>query len=453
MPAGTDMDALGHINPFTTRIVLMNSHTDGTSKLADVRSLLHFRIYKTTQGGQHEQIALFRNGRQQCPIKVAIIAADIDGEVVDLTEDEVYGALNLIRYDDGATIGADYTVARLKNDFEWDEKVISASGRILREPAQDHDQRASRPAAEVTPQAAPTYTLYVSAVPKAEDVDIAASLAIPDYMTFVTNSDADDEDGNGDEGQFNSSVELLLSDSPYLTPADFGAAANGILAGTKVGEWNTNFFWANEYYINPKFNGRTLKLHSVGAQVSETENSDGTKVCSANGDFGLYAYGDFFGTVKWGISYFGTPGSTTPSGQSVNDLDRIELGSRRSATRERARSLDIKTHVSADDYVQSVTTTVHLGQNASASGTGATPLITYTPETMFNTCCGSIRGAKANRVVIGLLKGNLSATFSNSSGGEIAEVTSTTFHILDAYGNDHSLSLLYDALADELSIA
>jgi hypothetical protein len=229
----------------------MNSLTGGTS-LLDVRQLLHFRIYKTSQGGQHEQIALFRNGRQQCPIKVAIIAADASGNVISLEDIEVFGALRLVRYDNGETVGADVTVRRVKNKFEWDENVISAPGRILREPAKDPGQCASRPAGTVTPQAPSIYTLYVSANPEAQDFDLAASFLVPNYMTFLTNSDADDPDGNGEDGLFNSSVELLLADSPYLTPADFGAGANGVVAGRKVGDWNNHFFWATEYYLDPE---------------------------------------------------------------------------------------------------------------------------------------------------------------------------------------------------------
>jgi hypothetical protein len=71
---------------------------------------------------------------------------------------------------------------------------------------------------------------------------------------------------------------------------------------------------------------------------------------------------------------------------------------------------------------------------------------------MYADCVDSIQGANTNRIVIGILKGNLDGQFRDSSGGSVSDVANTTMHILDAYGNDHAVSLSYDAVADEFMI-
>jgi hypothetical protein len=376
----------------------MKTHSDSTASLADVQQFTYFRIYKVNANEQHGQIALFSNGNQQCPIKVGLVAADAAGNPIALTQAEVEGALELIHYDDGTALGGGgdgYTWSFVKNRFTWSEAAI---------PVRHGGSDASRANPDSSPTDAQIFIVYVSASEASSGLPVAARFAVNSTLFFTTNSSVDDPSGEGQDGQFNSSVEVLLADPPYLSAADFGADSSGAIRGRKVGN-SENFYWATEYYLEPRLNGRALPLLSVGASASTTDA------------FGFYTHGGFFDSVKWGISYYSQPGSSTAE---ASGLPKAPLHS------------------------------VEVAAQGSESGS---PQITYFPATMYATCVGSIQGANANRVVIGILKGNLDGEFNNKSGDTVPDVGSTTMHILDAYGNDHALSLSYDAIADEFTIA
>lgn len=387
----------------------MNTHPAPKASLADVRQLTYFRVYKTHPSEQHGTIKLFSNGNQQCPIKIGLVAADNDGNPLALTEADVRSALTAIHYDGGAALGSDdgYKSSFDKNNFTWTEAAIPVRNRHEKECTRDGKTEASRALHDVAAADIPTYTLYVSASPGSSGLAVAARFQVSDTLFFTTDSSVDDSDGQGQDGQFNSSVEVLLAEPPYLSATDFGASSAGAVSGKKVGS-SEYFYWATEYYLNPKLNGRALPLLAVGANASAGGDDPA-------GAFGFHTYGGFFEPVKWGISYYSQPGGTKPQTGSlpVAPLHSIEVNSKAPAS----------------------------------------PQTTYVPSSMFEACVGSIQGANPNRVVIGILKGNLEAQFKNSLGGDVSDVSSTTMHILDAYGNDHAVALSYDASHDELTIA
>ena len=363
--------------------------------LADVKQLTYFRIYKTQPSEQFGTIKLFSNGNQQCPIKVGFVAADAAGNPIILSDADAKKALKLIHYDDGTALGDDgdgYTFSFDKNTFTWNESAIPVR--------QDGRPEASQALHDVSAADIQTYTLYVSANPGSSVLAVAARFDVTSTLFFTTHSSVDDPDGQGQDGQFNSSVEVLLAEPPFLSATDFGAASNGVVAGRKVGNSNY-FYWATEYYLDPKLNGRALPLHSVGATASTTNA------------FGFFTHGGVFAKVKWAISYYGQPGSATAdtAGLPMTPLSTVDV--------------------------------------ALADGS---PRVEYSPSSMYDTCVGGIQGPNKNRVVIGILKGNLGGEFKDALGAYISDVDSTTVHIMDAYGNDHTLSLSYDATADELTI-
>jgi hypothetical protein len=423
----------------------MKTYPNSPVSLADVQQLTYFRIYKTHPSEQHGTIALFSNGNQQCPMKVGLVAADAVGNPITLTQAEVEKALGLIHYDSGAALGDrgdGYTTSFVKNRFTWTESAIPVRERHETEPVRDATTEALRAPHDLPPVDAQTYTVYVSASVNAQGLAVAAQFNVNSTLFFTTNSSVDDPNGQGQDGQFNSSVEVLLAAPPFLSATDFGAASNGVVAGRKVGN-SDFFFWATEYYLDPKLNGRALPLLSVGASASTTDA------------FGFYTHGDFFSTVQWGISYYSQPGSAVAeaSGLPKGPLYAVDVAAQRSSATGNGGASTVTTSIHSDGDVDRVTTTVHFGGRGLAHGEFGAPRISYRPPSMYSDCVGSIQGANPNRVVIGILKGNLAGQFKDISGGIVTDVASTTMHILDAYGNDHSLSLSYDAYADAFTIA
>jgi hypothetical protein len=419
----------------------MNTRPYATASLADVKQLTYFRIYKTNPNEEHGTIKLFSNGNQQCPITVGLIAADADANPITLTQAEIKQAVTLIFYDDAAELGDGYAASFTANDFEWTESAIPAESQRPGDATRGSNAAPNQDSAHGSPQAIQTTTLYVSAIPGSSVRSLAARFEVNPDLYFTTSPVASGTARQARDGDFDSSVEVLLAEPPFLSATDFGAASSGVVTGKKVGDTTTYFYWATEYYLNPKLNGRALPLRSVGASKGKTDA------------FGFYVYGDFFASVQWGISYFSQPGKTVASGLPMAPLSWIDVGSQRSNAGHRAGAATVTTSVRADGDVDSITTTVRMGGRDAARGRHGSPQTKYLPKDMFDECVGSIQGANANRVVIGILKGNIEAAFKNTSGGTTPEVSSTTMHIMDAYGNDHVLSLSYDAYADEFMIS
>jgi hypothetical protein len=241
---------------------------------------------------------------------------------------------------------------------------------------------------------------------------LAAQFKGNNGLLVTTSPTVADSNGGARDGQFDSAVEVLLAKPPILSASDYGAV-NGVVQGTKVGR-NDYFYKTFEYYLDPKLNGLALPLDSVGANASIGNRPPA-------GLFGFYTHGSFLATVRWGISYYSQPGS------NVAEPDCLPLHPLHKLIQE-----PIKT---------------------SSPGESEPSQIPDYPHEMYETCVNGIVGAKQTRIVIGILKGTLNRRFRSLLYLPVPDVSSTTMHILDRYGNSHSLTLSYDATADELKIA
>ncbi|WP_426287190.1 hypothetical protein [Luteibacter sp. E-22] len=426
----------------------MNTPSRPTTSLADVRQLTYFQIYKTNPSEQHGTIKLFSNGNQQCPIKVGLVAADADENPITLTENEIKQALTLIFYDDGSALGDGYTSSFDKNRFTWTESAIPVKHPHEDEPGLNSKAEASRAAADEPPASIQIITLYVSVTPGSSGRALAARFQVNENLYFTTSPSVHDSEGQGRDGEFDSSVDVLLAEPPFLSAMDFGAASNGVVTGRKVGDSTTYFYWAVEYYLNPKLNGIALPLDSVGSSASV-----GGKPPA--GAFGFYVHGDFFAHVQWGISYYGQPGGTDAEsgGLPVPPLYALVAEPTPLDATQNSETSTATITVHAGNCVDRVTTTVHYIGGGSSHGEHDTSPDSDIPYAMYKNCVGQIVGANKSRVVIGILKGNLPRKFTDIPGGTIPDKGSTAMHILDAYGNDHMLSLSYDANADEFTIS
>lgn len=389
-----------------TWTVLMNTHSRSTASLADVKQLTYFQIYKTHPSEEHGTIKLFSNGNQQCPIRVGLVAADADENPITLTAKELEEAVTLVFYDDGNALDGGYTASFVKDRFTWTESAIPARHSHEDPPERNSKAKVTRATRAELPAAIQVVTLYVSATSGAPGRVLAARFQVTPELFFTTSPSVRDSDGRGRDGEFDSSVEVLLAEPPFLSPTDFGATSSGIVTGKNVGE-SAYFYWATEYSLDPKLNGSPLPLDSVGSSASIGGNSP-------EGAFGFYTHGRYFSPMQWGISYYSQPGNANaePGGLPMPPLHSLV---------------------------------------AVSASHGASPNVDY-PYSMYMTCVGKITTPNKHRIVIGILKGNLERHFRNSSGENIADVSSTTMHILDAYGNNHTLSLSYNAEANEFTI-
>jgi hypothetical protein len=403
----------------------MHTHPRSTASLADVRQLTYFRIYKTYPDEDHGTIRLFSNGNQQCPIKVGLIAADADENPIPLTDDEIRSALTLIFYDDGNALDGGYTSSFEKNRFTWIESAIPVRRALESGSRRNGKAKASRVAISKPLAGIQTATLYVSAAHGSPGRALAARFQVTPNLFFTTSPSARDSKAQVRDGDFDSSVEVLLAEPPFLSVLDFGAASDGTVQGRKVGDSTTYFYWATEYYLNPKFNGSALPLDSVGLSAS-------VGGAPPKGVFGFYTHGDFFAHVQWGISYYSQPGGTTvePGALPMPPLYSLVSSKAPSGATEGGPS--------------SAATTTRGEHDASPDAD--------LPQSMYQNCVGHVVGADKHRVVIGILKGNLPREFRDVKGGAVPDAIDTVMHILDSYGNEHTLSLSYDASADELTI-
>jgi hypothetical protein len=294
----------------------------------------------------------------------------------------------------------------VKDRFTWTESAIPARRPHKSGPDRKGTTKTSRATRAELPAAIQVVTLYVSATSGAPGRVLAARFQVTPELFFTTSPSVRDSDGHGRDGEFDSSVEVLLAEPPFLSPTDFGATSSGIVTGRNVGD-STHFYWATEYSLNPKLNGSPLPLDSVGSSASIGGNPP-------EGAFGFYTHGPHFAPVKWGISYYSQPGNAAaePGGLPMPPLHSLV---------------------------------------AVSASHGASPNADY-PYSMYMTCVGKITAPEKHRIVIGILKGNLERQFRNPSGDTVADVSSTTMHIVDAYGNNHTLSLSYNAEADEFTI-
>ncbi|SDF16276.1 MULTISPECIES: hypothetical protein [Rhodanobacteraceae] len=380
--------------------------------------LVLFRIYKDTFPGNGPTLKLFNNTRQQCAVRVMLQAVDSEHNPVDLTQADL-DTIELIDYGSGEALPRrdagqphpDWAFSTHDEGYLWDESLIgatqndaAASLESTRPPSAD----VQRPAPHQS-----VVTLYVS-TSALSSRQIAARIPIPSSDTrtatpvYITTNSVwvDDPAGRGEDGLFNSSVTVTPAAFPTLPITSYGATSgDGRLAPVKVGSPDY-FYWVNEHYIYVSYNGRELGLRSVSRSAVAQEG------------FSVYGNGSLNDQVQWSVAYYAQPGADKPENFPLPPLATIEVPSR-----------------------------------ATESGGNAAPPASYTPVEMFNRCVGRIEGASPTRVVVGLLMGNLAGRLLDKEKKPVAPVRSTPIHILDAYGNDHALTLSFVAKVNELTIA
>ncbi|SFW34644.1 hypothetical protein [Luteibacter sp. UNCMF366Tsu5.1] len=374
-------------------------------------SLIYFRIYKDFAGESHSTARLFNNTRQQCAIRISIIAANEAGSPVQLSEADLR-TIELIEYisnqplprsDDLANHQA-YQYTSNQRDYVWDETIIAE--------AQDDAPDATTQMAVGPRQGAQTIQLFVSAKATSR-LQIAARIPLPGGTAYISTNHVgfDDTDGTGGPNKlFNSSVLLQPATFPVLPASEYGEfASDGTLLPFDVGN-RENFYWAKEHHIHVRFNGRLLPLKSVSA----------TPTGSAG--FAVYKQGSFFDDAKWGISYYGQPGATQPEHFPLPPLNKVEQYFASAPAREASAPSKRQNNI-------------------------------YFPLDMFKRCVGRIEGAASTRVVVGLIMGNLSVRFLNASGQQVPDKTNAVLHIVDEYGNAHALSLTFGTRANQLRLS
>ncbi len=390
-----------------------DSPMNNPSVKATWAQVLYFRIFKDFgQETQPARVKVFNNERQQCQVKVAIVVQDAAGNPVELPEAD-FQKLELIDYGSGQPLPAGWQVSRTPGEYTWDEAIIpdtaeagspaarsehaddDAAGRLLNR----REQRQMRQA-----------IFYVS-TRSTSRMQIAARIPLPGGGAYATTNTVwiSDPDGLGDKnGNFNSSVLVTPTAFPSLPITSYGEFdTSGNLMAHRVGD-TSNFFLAEEHYVFVNLNGRELALKSVSASTT------------APTGFAVYTHGDAFDTFKWGISYYGQPNASAPEHLPLPPLRWFQLT------------------VASEDRAPE--------ERESRQSN-------YDPLTMFRNSAGSIVGRSNTRVVIGLILGILQGRFVNINSSVVPDVNATTLHMLDVYGNYHSLNLTFGAKANQLKIS
>lgn len=384
-----------------------------SSTKATWAQVLFFRVFKDfAQEQQPARVKVFNNGRQQCQVKVSIVVQDAAGNPVDLPEAD-FQKLELIDYGTGQPLPAGWQVSRTPGEYTWDETIIPDTAEAASPAArsrQTEDDAAGR-LLTTREQRQLRQAIFYVATNSTSRTQIAARIPLPGDGAYATTNTVwiSDPDGLGDKnGNFNSSVLVTPAAFPSLPITSYGEFdTSGNLMAHRVGN-TSNFFLAEEHYVFVNLNGRELALKSVSASKT------------APTGFAVYTHGDDFDTFKWGISYYGQPNASAPEHLPLPPLRWFQLTV---ASEERP----------ADD------------KEARQSN--------YDPLTMFRNSAGSIVGRSTTRVVIGLILGILQGRFLDSSNGSVPDKNATTLHILDAYGNYHSLNLTFGAKANQLKIS
>jgi hypothetical protein len=402
--------------------------------------VLRFRVYKDDSAPSPETARVFKNKRQRCAIQVEVVVGDKDGFPISINMDEIERRLRLVHYSAEApelgTNNDGYAQFFDPGEFEWDESILLAAERFADD---DKSTESEVPHPVVTPRKAAKETLctvYVEASPTATNKRVGARFLLPDDTSYAytTHSQVDDPNGDGDgNGLFNSSVNIQLVKFPSLPVSNYGdVESDGTLIPSSVGS-QEYYYRAAEHFLHVNLNGNQLKLKSVSATEGGTAG------------FAVYKRNSSpFDPIQWGISYYSQPGSTTVQSLPLAPLHRISVDSRQNSSGRGGPHVDghtLRVTTTIDGYanVDEVSSTVRFG--GPASDRISTRFIEY-PKTMYDNCVGTIVGADAYSIVIGLLLGHsFPVTFQTSAGGNVSDVLKATLHIMDVYGNDHALSI------------
>lgn len=362
-----------------------------------------FRVYKNSMQENHARIKVFNNNRQRFPVRVLIEVQDANGNPVPFPAVDVW-KIQLIDYATGQLLPSDWPVSSSNGDYIWDESIIPDTPEADSPPdglEQVADGAVGQLFEEEEKRSQPYLLTFYVSTSSTRRTPIAARVRLPtSNEVYATTKSAwvTDPDGHGDgNGNFNSSVVAVPTPFPSLDIANYGQLdSNGNLMATRVG--NTNYFFlAQEHYLFVNLNGRELPLRSVSASKTERVG------------FSVYKTGNPTDTILWGISYYAQPYASLPENLPLPPLRWMQRP--------------------------------------------VYPNTRYDPFDLFTQAAGTIMVRSDKRVVIGLIIGLLSGQFVDMYWRKLPEVPRTTLHILDIYGNYHSLTLYFGARANELKIS
>lgn len=380
-----------------TRTVTMKNQTSMPAA-GEWSQLATFRIYKDVFPGHEPIMGVFNNTRQQCIVRILVVGLDSANNEVPIPPADL-DKIELIDYVTGTPLTRvdhfdnhpEWAYSTEHQGYEWDESKIL-------DTAHDADSVEHVAGPSSIPRNRHVVYYYVST--RSHSTKQIAARLCKNETCFRTNVNINDPDGNGNgSGSFNSYVEIRPVAFPTLPSENYGDVSGGRLRPIEVGS-NIYFYWATEHFLHVKLGDEELRLKSVsGSDVGPT-------------GFSVYKYGGSNDNAKWGISYYGQPGEANPEHFPLEPLESVNV-------------------LITDDDDDG---------------------IPYRPIDMFRVCVGSIQNATNTRVVIGLLTGNFQGEFRDKNKNNITPVTSTKLHIMDVYGNNHTLSLVFGDKANELII-
>ncbi|MET4676670.1 MULTISPECIES: hypothetical protein [unclassified Luteibacter] len=376
-----------------------------------------FRVYKNAFPDNEPALHVFNNGRQQCEVRIVLSALDANGNSVALSDADI-ATIELIDYVTGEPLprledrpkDLTWSFSSTSAGYVWDEAIVAVAAA---------PDGAIAVAAEPHPfpnePGQTTLTLYV-ATTSTRDRQLAARIRLPSGagspQYISTNSaGAHDPDGQGEDGRFNSSVIVHPTAFPSLPLSSYGDVTNErYLTPTRVGN-DEHFYWAREHYLHVFYKNNLLRIRSVRGASAQASG------------FAIYASGAANDTVKWAISYYGQPGAAQPENFPPPPLANVEVATR-------------TTHPEGST------------EGAVLENPGAALL--YEPREMYNKCVGNLVGRSVDRVVVGLLMGNIAARFLDKDNKPLSAIKQTTLHIMDVHGNDHELSIAFGGKVNEL---
>ncbi|MEX1826494.1 hypothetical protein [Luteibacter sp. CQ10] len=406
----------------------------------------YFQVYKLFAGMSPEELRVFANGRQQCRIVVSFTANDANGNPVTLSDAEISQHVRLIQYQGGqpieSTPGAMWVSTRVKNEYEWDENMLSGSADTHVDENRSHahavrDGQIQVQSVEFFLSTRSTSTTMIGA-------QITYPNGAPPARTNNTHIEFNKPDGDG-AGQFHSAVQVRPV-SIQSMQVEYGENGGSGLFPYPVG--NSSYSYrAIEHRLTVRINGRTASLKSI-------------KASSSGGDVpSIYQYGYLLDTWKWGVTYYAQPGARMPD-RFAGPLAYVDITGRSGtgpASNGETNALGLASQAieSIDRIVMRALGHEPTGGTCRSGADGSTQeeRVLMTPTQMFANCVGSIQNAGSTQAIVGLLVGNLAARFKTSTQFETPEVRFTEINIVDAYGNDHPLRLGFNGnKANELTL-
>jgi|GEM_PF-1848995 len=400
----------------------MSTSTDSSIQADKPARIDYFRIYKTSSDEiQPADINVFGNTRQQASLTVEFTALGENGNVVTVAETDIwkwlvlvdYGTHEKIPFSDSFANHPAWLASSKSQGYDWNDSIFARAGTASQET--DPAPGAESTREEVTPFAQ-RVTFHVS-TSSTDFKRIAVAFLKPDavqepgkdliVIARTDNASINDPDGRGDgKGGFNSSVRVVgrsMASVSILYGDEYG---NATLTPRNVGNQN-NFFWATEHRVGVFYDMRPVAVRSASKSAFQPGATPDS--------FSIYQLAASpFDKEKWSLSYFAQPGSSTPQQIPTPPLRYVAINFR-----------------DAENMPEENTDVGELRTN-------------YDPGQMYKDCVGTIESSSSTYVVIGLLTGNLAGTFLDANQRVLDAQNSSPFYMLDAYGNDHRVTLAFD---------